>query len=71
MLARSTVSLASSSAGYLFAAMLINPKSNTPRQPPTQNATTTHHIDMIHLVAGVSVLPFPHSPDPSVHTPKD
>ena len=53
MLARSTVSLASSSAGYLFAAMLINAKSNTPRQPPTQNATTTHHIDMIHLVAGV------------------
>ena len=53
MLARSTVSLASSSAGYLFAAMLINAKSNTPRPPPTQNATTTHHIDMIHLVAGV------------------
>ena len=59
------------SVRYFFPAMLINANSNMPAQPPTQNATTTHHIDMIDLVVAVRVALFPHSPGPAVHTPKD
>ena len=60
MLWRCSVILALS-ALYLFAVMLINAKTNRPAKPPTKNAMTTHHIDIIHLVAGVPVLLFPHS----------